>query len=1759
MSCNLQKQKKEGKIKPLRLFAIFSIIFIGFFIIVIGADLVSVGTEPQINYTSPINNTLYSASTVLFNFSSSDYGMNGSIIPNLDGSLVSWYRMDDLNSSGGVVDYMGRNNLTATAGALQTDTGKYGRGFSFNGSSGYIGVSNVDSSLDIRGNITLGAWIKINKLSQSNQEIIIKGYDSAAGWQQYHLKYVTTGAITFRIGNSSTDNLLTTSNNVISDNNWHYVTATWNGTMQSIYVDGVLSKNQSTTISLMQSRSYFAVGSDIGDGGRYYFNGSIDDVMIFNRSLTSSEILSIYNATALSHSSINLSEANHTLNVYAENSSGNVTSTGTINFGVDLTAPSPNFTIPTETSGSYVSRSNVLVNVSVTDTNFANMTVYLFNSDKSLNRSNVSTSNPYFINYTSLADGLYYFNATTFDSAGNYNSSETRNVTLDATYPIINLSSPVNRTYYNYSNVLFNISSSELGNGSIIPNLDGSLVSWWRMDDLNSSGGVVDYMGRNNGTNVGGVVQVDNGKFGKAMSFNTTNYIRIPNSVSLNLTGNFTISAWAYITTTTNYQSLIDKGTGFCTNGYAFQYYTNAWHFFISNDSCAGLIDISSGSVSINTWYHIIGVKNDTNISIYLNGVLKSIGVNPPTGTIASGYPLLIGYANSGSSSFNGSIDDVMIFNRSLTSSEILSIYNATALSHSSINLSEANHTLNVYAQDLAGNVNSTGAINFGVDLTAPSGNLSNPANNSYSNASSNNFTANISDNLAGIKNATLYIYNSSNTLVNTSVVNYVSNTLSTTAGVVVILIDGVYKWFYGIFDWAGNYYTTSNYTMTVDTTYPLINFTTGTSNNNTARYQRFFTNISLTELNLANVTWNFNSMNYVFNTSGANLTPVSNINISIINISSTNWIILINQSGLVSGQSYNYYVHATDLSGNSNSTETRTIIGDTAPGFLYIIQTPLITDYDNLDPGLNVSFIVNVSDIDNNFDTAVLQWKNSTINSTWNNITMENITAKSYYTILNASFTLPNYEDNITYKIWANDSEAASNSSSNYTIQSFWDCTWNATADFSSAVGWDENKLIGNITINNTGDPAYSNSNCTLSLHLLHNLDSGRIYFNSWSNNRWLNYYNSPYVLAKSNLSVRINFSFMKQINQDSLVVTVLDLSGISSVMGKNLSSTLVTNQNGPYLYQTITSYPAAVYLTPTNLNFNSYLNNIMGSSIVNPNNTAYNVSFYWNIPSGFSLTGGNLTINYANISDNDLYYNSINVTFGDLSTMTPGTKTFYLYSYGYNFSGSLIADANNETLLSDSVNISFLCYNATDGICVSACGYTQDSDCSPPTPKIITSPGGSSGGGGGGGNTGVLEKSEATFELLAGKEQEFTLPIENKFAGKKENIKITVSGINSEYITITPNKIDSIDPYSSRNITIKITAPAYFTEKEYQLYFIITGEIVSNKTRQTFSEKKLVTLHIVELSREGVDKLISDSSVMIEEMNKSNMNTKGVSGLYSSMQDYYNNLDFNNVENTYNKIKEMHDNAFTSIKLMSELKDSIANAEKNGIKILDTKKLLYMAEAAFNRGDFSSALESLKQAKLSFAIETKGEFNLGYAIKNHPVYTFYVILGLLVFSFGGTFAIKIKLYREKLKYLDDEEKLLLELMKTIQRQCFEKGNLEIEEYKEAMSQYESKLSSTIKERINIETKLSNLLKLRGKKRALGEEKERLVSLIRDVQDRYLNKGLLETRVYQDMLKIYSERISEIEEQITFLEAEEAIHRNNFIARIVNFGGLRK
>ena len=201
------------------------------------------------------------------------------------------------------------------------------------------------------------------------------------------------------------------------------------------------------------------------------------------------------------------------------------------------------------------------------------------------------------------------------------------------------------------------------------------LVGYWKLDEGTGST-IQDSSGNNNiGTLINGPFWVD-GKFGKALSFEgTDDYVEVNNSQSLNMTGNqFSISAWIN-PRTQSYSSgdIITKRFGSLVQ------YNIAWSW---NGSHVGFgTGLYNGNgVSFepsrfhpqNNWYHVVSIYNGIRLRLYVNSQLEID--RPVAGNLSPlAVPLHIGWtgpADAGSY-FNGTIDNVKIYNRALNEEEI--------------------------------------------------------------------------------------------------------------------------------------------------------------------------------------------------------------------------------------------------------------------------------------------------------------------------------------------------------------------------------------------------------------------------------------------------------------------------------------------------------------------------------------------------------------------------------------------------------------------------------------------------------------------------------------------------------------------------------------------------------------------------------------------------------------------------------------------------------------------------------------------------------------------------------------------------------------------------------------------------------------------------------------------------------------------------------------------------------------------------------
>jgi len=231
------------------------------------------------------------------------------------------------------------------------------------------------------------------------------------------------------------------------------------------------------------------------------------------------------------------------------------------------------------------------------------------------------------------------------------------------------------------------------------------------------------------------------------------------------------------------------------------------------------------------------------------------------------------------------------------------------------------------------------------------------------------------------------------------------------------------------------------------------------------------------------------------------------------------------------------------------------------------------------------------------------------------------------------------------------------------------------------------------------------------------------------------------------------------------------------------------------------------------------------------------------------------------------------------------------------------------------------------------------------------------------------------------------------------------------------------------------------------------------------------------------------------------------------------------------FDSVKKVHDTAVEASVRLNNLKKSMEGVNTEGVDTPDTFRLFSLAELAFNRGDYASALARLEEAELTFSVETKGEFNWFVWVSHNLFLVFLIVVGLIVLVYVVFLFSKFFYLRRKLRLLKSEGDLLLGLIKDAQRRCFVENRISIGEYYDALAQFEGRLAEVSEGVIEYQSKLVNLFKFSSGLKRLGEEKGNLLVLIRDTQKEYFELGLIETRVYKTKVDSLSKRLSEVEE----------------------------
>lgn len=202
-----------------------------------------------------------------------------------------------LKFNGNANDETGNNNGTFQNGPALT-TNRFNvvsSAVTLNGSTQYISTAKAYSNPT---DFTISIWFRTSSVTGGKLIGFGNAQTGSSGQYDRHLYMNNAGQIYFGVYPNSVQTINSTLS--YNDNAWHQATATLSSTTgMALYVDGVLVGSNQAVTSAENYTGYWRIGFDNNNGwtsqpSSFYFNGTLDDALIYHRALSAGEVSTIY-------------------------------------------------------------------------------------------------------------------------------------------------------------------------------------------------------------------------------------------------------------------------------------------------------------------------------------------------------------------------------------------------------------------------------------------------------------------------------------------------------------------------------------------------------------------------------------------------------------------------------------------------------------------------------------------------------------------------------------------------------------------------------------------------------------------------------------------------------------------------------------------------------------------------------------------------------------------------------------------------------------------------------------------------------------------------------------------------------------------------------------------------------------------------------------------------------------------------------------------------------------------------------------------------------------------------------------------------------------------------------------------------------------------------------------------------------------------------------------------------------------------------
>ncbi len=358
------------------------------------------------------------------------------------------------------------------------------------------------------------------------------------------------------------------------------------------------------------------------------------------------------------------------------------------------------------------------------------------------------------------------------------------------------------------------------------------------------------------------------------------------------------------------------------------------------------------------------------------------------------------------------------------------------------------------------------------------------------------------------------------------------------------------------------------------------------------------------------------------------------------------------------------------------------------------------------------------------------------------------------------------------------------------------------------------------------------------------------------------------------------------------------------------------------------------------------------------------------------------------------------------------------------------------------------------------------------------------------------------------------------------------------------TPRE-DKIYFMEEREYSLSIFVPPYVKQEEYELTVNISAKIIPLDPDQAGFEWKPLTktkkfiFRIFEMPPEEAELSLSKAREDLQAMIDNGFPVDKTKDLLSEAEQAFENKEYSKVLALSKEISQRRLDAFTANALIEDLERRIEEARLKWMDVTATEKALVLAKKAFGREDFESALQRVKDAQLTFVLDSKKGINILLMLIH---YWWVILVGFFVFIFISSWTYKkisVKIIQAELKRLSKEEVTIHRLIEDLQFKHFRLGTVAPNEYYTSMAQYEHRLNEINERRIRLRNKRVGMVGLLEEVKSLENEEKELIKLMKQTQVDYLNKGIMSKRRFLNTFESEKIRLAEIEEEKEILKSQ--------------------